>query len=363
VGMRGHWTRTPFALVVAPLLLAGCAVPVAVSVASYAFDGFSYATEGKSVSDMAISQVAGQNCAMWRIVRGRAICRDYTPAEQRQIALARAEADNYDPRTNRMGEPVGYPVAKHSQAELVAQADAAQARAEDKLHAELAAKDLSGADRTTGFQPAAFTAVPQDELSSADKRVEAATDPMTPAERITYERMYPQPAPRPPVATQYASAEPWAPLPFGKSAVAGAGAGKASVVSVTKVVLPVRPVAQAKTPASATAVPAVDKGVYLVLASFVSRPNAEHALALYADARPRLVTAMVDGVPFHRVVSGPLAPEALAKARVHAARSYGIRNAWAMPACAGNETKGCVAFSPALQASGDTQLAALPQGD
>lgn len=50
------------------LLLAGCGLPPAVVIASYAIDGVSYLTTGKSVTDHALSAVAQQDCALHRVI-------------------------------------------------------------------------------------------------------------------------------------------------------------------------------------------------------------------------------------------------------------------------------------------------------
>ncbi len=66
--------------IVALLGLAGCAMPPAVSIASFALDGISYLATGKSVSDHALSIVTQQDCAMWRLVKEgdpRAVCREH----------------------------------------------------------------------------------------------------------------------------------------------------------------------------------------------------------------------------------------------------------------------------------------------
>lgn len=62
------------AVLVFPLLLAGCALPPAVTVASLAADGVSYLATGKSTTDHAISAIAQEDCALVRAVREEAIC-------------------------------------------------------------------------------------------------------------------------------------------------------------------------------------------------------------------------------------------------------------------------------------------------
>lgn len=77
--------RHRFILVLAPILLSGCAIPPAISIASYVLDGISYAATGKSVSDHGISAVAGRDCATFRILKGQNPCRG-EPTEIRDPA-------------------------------------------------------------------------------------------------------------------------------------------------------------------------------------------------------------------------------------------------------------------------------------
>jgi len=56
------------------LFLSGCALPPAVSIASFAADGISYVLTGKNTTDHAISAVVRQDCALIRVVRDKEIC-------------------------------------------------------------------------------------------------------------------------------------------------------------------------------------------------------------------------------------------------------------------------------------------------
>ena len=79
-------------------LLNGCAalaIPPALTIASYATDGVSYLATDKSITDHILSDALGKNCAVWRILRGRSICKDFTPEEVAARAKARREA-RYD---------------------------------------------------------------------------------------------------------------------------------------------------------------------------------------------------------------------------------------------------------------------------
>ncbi len=81
----------PIAVLALPILLNACALPAAFSIASLAVDGISYATSGKSVSDHALSAVANEDCAMWRALKARPICRDRDVPETMVAAAPESE--------------------------------------------------------------------------------------------------------------------------------------------------------------------------------------------------------------------------------------------------------------------------------
>lgn len=68
-------TKLAFVLVITNSVT-GCivALPPAVQLASFALDGISFATTGKTMSDHALSAMAEQDCAMSRALNGQAIC-------------------------------------------------------------------------------------------------------------------------------------------------------------------------------------------------------------------------------------------------------------------------------------------------
>lgn len=92
--------RKNLAMIGLPLFLGGCGLPPALSAASWALDGISYLASGKSVADHAISEVAQQDCALFRVVQGRELCDAYEDdtqtAEGPQIMVAAAPSgDNW----------------------------------------------------------------------------------------------------------------------------------------------------------------------------------------------------------------------------------------------------------------------------
>ncbi|HLI12482.1 MAG TPA: SPOR domain-containing protein [Alphaproteobacteria bacterium] len=249
----GHRILRAALAAMAPVLAMGCAAPSALTLASASFDGMSYATSGKSVTDMAVSQARQENCSTWRILVGDPICRAYTPEEKKKLDESYAKIDPQEIRARRMGEP---------------DIDAMNA---------FAAKERS------------------------EREIRVATAANTPA-----------------------------------GGSLGSGSLAASPPSNPR-------------PAAARAVEAGRR--YLVLASFSSRSHAERALARYADARPLLAAARVGGETLYRVVSGPIAPEAVGGAKARAATAYGVHDVWMVSGCpAGAANSGCV-----------TPVATLPQ--
>jgi hypothetical protein len=100
-------------------------VPLAVSAASYAADGGLVAASDKTSTDHVLSVITKEDCAMWRIFRGRRICTERADGEdpydvnyaepQREVsedgvqytaplrATAGAPAVSWDPATYKAG--------------------------------------------------------------------------------------------------------------------------------------------------------------------------------------------------------------------------------------------------------------------
>jgi len=71
--------RLPFialSLVVGVGLMTGaCGAPLAVTGASYAADGGLLVASDKTSTDHVLSVVSKQDCALWRVIKGRAVCK------------------------------------------------------------------------------------------------------------------------------------------------------------------------------------------------------------------------------------------------------------------------------------------------
>ena len=88
--------RNLLAGIALPLILTGCGLPPALTIASTVADGFSYIVSGKSVSDHALSVVASQDCAMLRLLDDGEICVDH--ADESTVLLASADSpDTWQP--------------------------------------------------------------------------------------------------------------------------------------------------------------------------------------------------------------------------------------------------------------------------
>ncbi len=89
-----------FIALAAAFLLSGCGLPPAFTFVSYALDGMTLLSTGKSVGDHAISAAAEKDCAVWRVVKDEDVCREYRDGEK-SLLVAAAE------RWERGGEIVG----------------------------------------------------------------------------------------------------------------------------------------------------------------------------------------------------------------------------------------------------------------
>jgi sporulation related protein len=353
--------RIPLAAVALPLLLPGCVVPVALSAASAGFDGLTYIATGKAPSDHVISELADQNCSTWRIVVGRAICRDYTPEERHDTQLARARLERRDPAEGNVREPT-YAGLREPPVAL-AQASGVQAGEGGGVQDAAPAQSAAAQPRATGL-PAAdrhdadMTGQESAPDLGADRPVDAvplASQAMDSTERHGYAApAVPRPAAAP-ATTESAASEPEVALNRGTSstalpAVAAFGPGAARPAAAR---------AAGRATANVTLAPATPAHtVYLVLASFASRANAERALGKFGDDHPEIAATNVRGAALYRIVAGPFRADELMAARARVERAYGINSAWRLPICQSEGASNCVDRGPSVGAA--AQLAALP---
>lgn len=79
------------------VMLSGCALPPAFTIASLVVDVISYASTGKTVADHGISMVLEKDCALLRGFNGE-ICLEPDPADQFASALVFATDPEVTPR-------------------------------------------------------------------------------------------------------------------------------------------------------------------------------------------------------------------------------------------------------------------------
>jgi len=68
--------RRLFLVAITTAFLGGCALPLPVTVASWAMDGLSLLTTDKTLTDHGLSAVSGRDCALWRGFTDGDVCRD-----------------------------------------------------------------------------------------------------------------------------------------------------------------------------------------------------------------------------------------------------------------------------------------------
>jgi hypothetical protein len=104
--LRGTGTmRNLLAGFAATLILTGCGLPPALTVASTLADGISYIASGKSVSDHALSAVTEQDCAVLRLLNEREICIEYADTEAATVLASVPGLDTWAPVDSRTDVP------------------------------------------------------------------------------------------------------------------------------------------------------------------------------------------------------------------------------------------------------------------
>ncbi|WP_085884616.1 SPOR domain-containing protein [Oceanibacterium hippocampi] len=110
----------------ASFLLGGCALPPAITAASWALDGISLAMSGKSMTDHALSAVVDEDCAILRLLDGEPVCSEFEEGDG-SVLLA-ADDDPVYP-TGRDGGYSAIPADRTVDAATIAEAAPASAAA------------------------------------------------------------------------------------------------------------------------------------------------------------------------------------------------------------------------------------------
>lgn len=299
------------------LSLSGCglvAIPPALTVASYAVDGVSYLVSGKSLTDHAVSEVAGADCAMWRLIKAQNPCLNDEGEAETLVAF---EGEPYDPPPH-MNEPDfdWAPVDPAAGGELE---QVALAPAVETVAAASAPEGTAGADEEGG--------VPN---------VLPAAGPLTRGVPNMPVKNLPAPAP---VTLPVRAAEPVAPAPVGDPrgggqllAVAGGSVEDADLTQL------------AALPMDDASAPAADERRFLVIGSFLELANAERLVRRHPRLDPVIAPAVIGGERYWRVVTETATAEGAGPMRRWLARN-GFATAWPIAACAaGTSAPGCLSF-------------------
>lgn len=91
------------------MVLGGCFLPASVQIASLFADGVSLAATDKTLSDHGLSAVNKQDCALWRIVNGEDVCRDYEPDGPVMVADAKPDEPKVTEETLPPPGPIDSP--------------------------------------------------------------------------------------------------------------------------------------------------------------------------------------------------------------------------------------------------------------
>ncbi len=76
MNILGFARLSSLAILALPLLTAACAAPLALTAVSYGADGVSLAATNKTATDHLISMASKQDCALWRMMRNKPICKE-----------------------------------------------------------------------------------------------------------------------------------------------------------------------------------------------------------------------------------------------------------------------------------------------
>ena len=328
--------------------LSGCALPVGVTVATWAADGVSLLSTQKSLLDHGISYVSGQDCALWRmftddevcaeatdnvivladagptsIVQGYAGTASYDPVDGDYLSLAGeaedsvliASTDGRTPVVSTYGEP-WYRQTRN---------DEYLALMPESFRDGVGETTVRLADSTPTFAPVAT----EPETSTAAMSAEMPAEPRVPVD----------------VAGAVSDTSP---IPSGLT-----GAPSIEIAGVTEnpVAAPghiepgvPRPtmVADAR---SIDAEASANPGRYFVIGSFGVWNNAVRFAARHDDLAAHIHGATVDGTDVYRIVVGPFRPNErdVLKQSIAAA---GIERTWTVSVDSGSRV---AAWYPAMQ--------------
>ncbi len=271
----------------APLLLGACGLPVGIQIASLVADGVSYITTEKTLTDHGISAVTQQDCALWRTVEGKDICRDGADSDVVQTALA-------DTNSNDAGE---------------ASADVPLEQGADGLLSE------KRVVVPAPVKPATTNEAPQP--LDTDKMILGVPDAeQTPSATVVTQRSV-EPASEPSVA----------PMALKPIVVAKAETPSRTEEMVARNTVPTPPTQASAAPAKAPETKAKQNRTYYIIASYHRQADAERFSGRHTSFNPLVLEGRAKGRRVFRVAVGPIALTARRTTRTQLQRA-GFNDTW-----------------------------------
>lgn len=282
-----------------PLVLTGCGLPPAITALSYALDGMSLFSTGKTVSDHALSMAMKQDCKVWRVVEDAAVCRDLLPGEQNKLIAQAREWQNGQEIVGQQ-EPVIRPPGS----------DLIQVIASDPVvipnYLDGLVSGYDGIIRSefpVEMPPAAFGMRMNGAFGVA---VQPPADKKSDSSHVRLDSGWNPPK------------EPTDPQAAGRRLAKIAPAANKTV--------------------------SVMNARVVVLGSFAKRANAKRAALTWRAVGASVARSRVGAKTMYRVVTAPVS-ESNYVSELRRIRSAGVKLAWALPLCDGGSTTG-VCISP-----------------
>ncbi len=292
--------RVGYAVITLPILLGGClpVLPPVVSAISTAMTGASIVMHGKTGSDQVLSVAVNQNCAMYRVAIGEAMCREFEEGERAPEATLvnhfPGDSDDNVSASEETETPMNVVLAEKGvpfdlgskQGSVTAQTEVD----EDPIQVSTLVSNLVG----TVPIPQPRTVTIAGIVAEAD-RLHATPMPITPVAFASIETTVHDD--REPAATtsKAQGAAPVFTYSWTPSTPAQAG--------VVKSTASVESVASASERTGHSMAPA---GNYVVLGSFQSADRAERLASEHRALDTLIIRAEVADTVWHRVAVGPL---------------------------------------------------------
>lgn len=325
------------AIVILPMMVAGCGLPVQAQVASLIADGISMLFTEKTVTDHGLSMVAGKDCAVWRGVTGNEFCRDHDDA----VMLAEGPDEAIDADNTQDGETVIAPPVKSVSLLVPIQAPVKltpKVEIVESASIDNDSIDNDEAEARLGHSIIEVTVDDDGVLQLAQAPQEAQTSQVAQASQVTKDE-----ADGAPMISQVVSIPLPAPPPQRAVSLDINMDNDETGSRLAHAETP--PVLEATPPTVDNTIEAVVNrgGLHFVLASFSVADNAKRLALRNSALSAQVVTARINKRAMHRVVVGPFMPEQKNALRGRLAAA-GFGNAWALH----------------LDSNDPPQLAALP---